>query len=174
MQCLKLGAVPVRGAQTSAVNLFLAWVKQYQPDAYAVIMRSGLADPDMIAKGLSGIYGHSVTPSVIMSDLRSTVKANSLLQGLGQGAVAPAGDGSTPSTDWGTTISNLASGILTTLNQQKLFNLQLSRAEKGLPPLKVDAVGVPVNVGVSAGVQQLLTWGLIGTGVYFVARLFLR
>jgi hypothetical protein len=174
MQCKLLAAVPVRGAQTSAVNLFLAWVKQYQPNAYAAIMRSGLADSSVIAKGLSGIYGHSVTPSVVPSTLRDSVKANSLLQGLAQGAVTPSGDASTPSTDWGTTISNFTSGILTTLNQQRLFNMQLSRAEKGLPPLNVDAVGVPVNVGVSAGVQQLLTYGLIGTGIYFVARLLLR
>ena len=49
--------------------------------------------------------------------------------------------------------------------QQQITALQLQRAQAGLPPLNIDpsTLGVPsVSVGLSAGTQQLVTYGIFG------------
>jgi len=177
MQCKNLSQVSVSGSQIAAVQSFLDWLRNQMPDVYAEISaaRPDLLNADSAAQGLSGVYGHSVTPSIVPSNLRAQLKSNSLLHGLSRfSQAAPSTDASTPSTSWGTSLVNLAGGIITAIDQQKLFNTQVARAEAGLPPLDVSAAGVPVNVGLSSSTQQLVMWGLIGTGVYFAAKMLMR
>lgn len=43
--------------------------------------------------------------------------------------------------------------------QRRLLNVQIDRAQRGLPPLNAAQYGAGVNVGLSPDVQRLLMWG---------------
>lgn len=94
------------------------------------------------------------------------------------------GDDSTDSSDTGPSlISQLVTGYeqyklsqqqLNTANQLVQENIQ--RARQGLPPLNVDLglTAPTVNVGLSAGIQQILTYGLIGFGGLFALNMLMK
>jgi hypothetical protein len=59
--------------------------------------------------------------------------------------------------------------------QRRILNVQLQRAQQGLPPLRAAeyGVGASVNVGLSPDTQKMLLWGALGLGALFVLpRLF--
>lgn len=168
MRVANFKAVPKNAP--AAIVALAHWVKRYQPKLYAQIVKEnpGLLDPKQAVVSLSGIYGDSVTPTERKSALRDELRRTSLLGSLGAADAAP---DVAPSTDWGTSLANFGSGIITAINQQKLFNAQVARAEAGLPPLNVDAVGVPVNVGLSADSAGLVRMGMVGIAAYLGFKL---
>lgn len=44
-------------------------------------------------------------------------------------------------------------------NTQRLLDLNIQRAEQGLPPISAQSVAPTVNVGVSSEIQKLITYG---------------
>lgn len=85
---------------------------------------------------------------------------------------ANSGSGSSSLTSWLTALVGGASQLYLTKSQldtaNKVTNLQLQRAQMGLPPLNIDMtkMGVPsVAVGLSSSTQSLVMWlglGLVG------------
>ena len=88
---------------------------------------------------------------------------------------ANSGTGSSSLTSWLTALVGGASQLYLTKSQldtaQQVTNLQLQRAQAGLPPLNIDMtkMGVPsVAVGLSSSTQSLVTYALIGGGLLFL------
>jgi hypothetical protein len=60
---------------------------------------------------------------------------------------------------------------------QTITQLNIQRAQQGLPPIVLDpsATGAPgISVGLSQGTQQLLMYGLLGAGVLMVANMLTK
>jgi hypothetical protein len=65
-----------------------------------------------------------------------------------------------PGENWTDTYGRIASGLLMTVQQYQLINLNTERAKKGLPPVDIASYsGVGVNIGISPSTQQLLIFG---------------
>jgi len=72
---------------------------------------------------------------------------------------------------WYVTAQKLMTALLMTDQQRKLLNVQIDRAQKGLPPLDLtNYTGVGVRVGIAPQTQQLLIYG----GLALLAVLLLR
>lgn len=167
MQFFYTGGVPAQHAD--AVGMFIQWLAAKQPQAYAAVMRSrpDLLDPQRVVTG-----GQlNATPTTVK-------KANTTLKGLG--LLDPAtgreitydefgnilytgGDPSTPITTWGQDLSNVVKAALAYKSQNDLLNVNLARAEKGLPPISAQSLAPQVNFGVSSGVQNL---GMLAVGAF--------
>jgi hypothetical protein len=72
-----------------------------------------------------------------------------------------------PNENWTDTFTKIATNIGLGVQQMQLMNLNVQRARQGLPPIDVAAyAGAGVNVGLSAGTQQLVTYaGLALVGI---------
>lgn len=72
---------------------------------------------------------------------------------------------------WFVTAEKLATALIMTDQQRRLLNVQIDRAQKGLPPLDLtNYTGVGVRVGIAPQTQQLLIYG----GLALLAVLLLR
>lgn len=71
---------------------------------------------------------------------------------------------SSSSWDWG----KIATGIATGVSQFQLNQINLERAQRGLPPLSSSAVAPQVNVGLSPQVKQMLIYAALGLGAYLL------
>lgn len=60
--------------------------------------------------------------------------------------------------------------ILTSLNAEALFLLNLDRARQGLPPIDVRNAAPRVNFGVTPEVQNMLLLGAAGLGLLFLLK----
>lgn len=58
--------------------------------------------------------------------------------------------------------------------QDKLLDINMERAQLGLPPIDAAQYSPGVNVGLTAQTQQLLTWALIGFGALAVFAMMKR
>jgi hypothetical protein len=91
-------------------------------------------------------------------------------------AVTPAADpiaAGGSSGGWADTFAKVASPIIQGAEQIQLFNVQLARAQHGLPPLNTSQLrvpGVPLNVGLNLGSSGI--W-IVGGGLALLAYLFL-
>jgi hypothetical protein len=64
-----------------------------------------------------------------------------------------------PNENWTDTFTKIATNIGLGVQQMQLMNLNVQRARQGLPPIDVASyAGAGVNVGLSAGTQQLVTY----------------
>lgn len=135
------------GNAPHSITLFIAWFQRAFPVQYESLMQS---QPDLLEAigAQSGLAG---------------------ISGSGHMGAEDEAAATTPTTDWGTQLSEWAKQALLVFNQQKLFDLQIARAERGLPPLNVNSLGIPVSVGVTPEVQQLLIYG----GIAFLAVMLL-
>ena len=71
---------------------------------------------------------------------------------------------------WIETVVKLMPALTLTVQQIQLMQLNIARAEKGLPPIDITQYsGIGVNVGLSASTRNLLIYG----GIALVAVLFL-
>jgi len=72
---------------------------------------------------------------------------------------------------WYVSAQKIMTGLLMTDQQRRLLNVQIDRAQKGLPPLDLtNYTGVGVRVGIAPQTQQLLIYG----GLAFLAVMLLR
>jgi len=131
-----------------AVIYFAEWIKKNYPDAYQAIVTTG---PEMLVPefALSGMY-----PRLGFAGI-GEVETNE------------------PSTDWGKKIMDIVSSVIPLYQQKELFQLQLKRAEMGLPPIDPATMAPTVNVGVSPQIQQLgylALFGFLGLGVMYAFR----
>ncbi len=85
----------------------------------------------------------------VSSGVMSPKKTMSGLSGLGDLV------DSTPATDWGKTIADAAKSLLAYKSQSDLVNMNIKRAEQGLPPIDSSTLAPTVNVGISPQVTQL-------------------
>jgi hypothetical protein len=71
------------------------------------------------------------------------------------------------------TLTQAASTLIPTINQQQIFQAQLSRAAAGLPPLNTSAYGLTSGgaTGFSASIGGLLPYALIGGAVLVLMSL---
>jgi hypothetical protein len=94
---------------------------------------------------------------------------DSISPGLGASTVQAA---STSGQSWVQTLSNLASSLVLANSQRQLLNVQLQRAQQGLPPLDASQVGLGVSVGISSQTQKLVMLG--GAALLIVLFLTMR
>lgn len=58
--------------------------------------------------------------------------------------------------------------FITAWNSQRVFDLNLERAEKGLPPIATNLAAPTVNVGLNAQTQQTLMIAALAIGALFL------
>jgi hypothetical protein len=64
--------------------------------------------------------------------------------------------------DWASTLARLLPVIASTYQQKQLLDVQVQRAQQGLPPLDAGQYAPGVKVGLDAQTQQMLLWGGVG------------
>lgn len=75
-------------------------------------------------------------------------------------------DNQAPGENWWETAQKILTGLVMTEQQRSLMQLNIERARQGLPPIDINRyTGVGVNVGLSQGTQQLVTYALVAAGV---------
>jgi hypothetical protein len=85
----------------------------------------------------------------------------------GPGVVEAINASQNPNEKWTDTFAKIATNLGLGVQQFQLMNLNVQRARQGLPPIDVASyAGAGVNVGLSAGTQQLVTYaGLALVGI---------
>jgi hypothetical protein len=171
---------------------FFGWLAATHPDLYSIALAKLPAQVSNWTTGigapgahLSGIYGHGGNLAGLGDDPNITPIAPVDLSQLFTISTQASTEGATdstpaPTTSFSDTIANtiktLANGILPILGQQKILNVQLDRAQKGLPPLDttgyVDNTGL--NVGLTSSTQKtfLMIAGIAGAAL--LAHSFLK
>jgi hypothetical protein len=77
----------------------------------------------------------------------------------GPGVVKAIKDAQNPGERWTDTFAKIATNLGLGVQQYQLMNLNVQLARQGKPPIDVAAyAGAGVNVGLSAGTQQLVTY----------------
>lgn len=155
--------------QNTAVKQFATWLQAKHPDIYAK------AQP-MVAG-----YQPTAQQQAKYRAAQAKYAAYKGLSGLGADTLpsinAPQSPTVTPdaTTGWLNSLTNAIQQILpvaaATYSQKQLIDLNIARANAGLPPVDSSAVSPQVNVGVSSQVGSMantLIYGALGLGALFV------
>lgn len=84
---------------------------------------------------------------------------------------APGTDAGVPaaqSTDWLKMISEAAPKVLQLWNAQQVADINIARAQRGLPPLNPAAYGPQVGVTLPAGTSNMLLYGALAVGAFMI------
>ena len=162
-----------------AVWAFLDWMQASNPALYRSIANQAPA----LVNAPAAVLGGKVSPK---ADAAPTYRGTSYAQinglsGLGDMSVDDYGNAilTGPSattapaipdtiTAWGSQMFDLAGKYLQYDQQRQILKLNITRAEKGLPPIDSSALAPTVNIGASPGVTQLgylAVGGLVLAGV---------
>jgi len=168
---------------------FLKWFQREQPNLYKQVApalakkyprafsdyNQSLAQDmghrrSMVSMGFRGLGDDSAITDITF-DSSSLQVPTSVTSAVDTADAANAGTTDSSVTGWlSSLIGGLTQGALA-VNQvktaQQVTQLQLQRAQMGLPPLNIDmsSLGVPtVGVGLSASTQSLVMWIAIGGG----------
>lgn len=136
-----------------AVNQFAAWLKGVNPNAYNAVAR---ANPSLFD-------GQRAVRSGSLSGMGFVIADDSELVGAG----VP--QSTSPITQWGNQLLDLAKGYMAYDMQRDLLQVNLARAEKGLPPISSSSLAPTLNMGISPDVQRL---GFIAVGGLVLVGLF--
>jgi len=99
----------------------------------------------------------SSTPDVSTTTLTPAQEA--ALESIAPGITKMIKQAQNPGEKWTDTFTKIATNIGLGVQQYQLMNENVRRARQGLPPVDVAAyAGAGVNVGLSAGTQQLVTY----------------
>jgi hypothetical protein len=99
----------------------------------------------------------SSTPDVSTVQMPEAFKR--VFEQAGPGTVAAINASANPGEKWTDTFVKIATNLGLGVQQYQLMNLNVQRARQGLPPIDVATYsGAGVNVGLSAGTQQLVTY----------------
>jgi hypothetical protein len=155
--------VILRASKTMAPGWpgFFAWLAQNYPTLYNQlrVQFSNLALFNQYSHSgamVPGLSGDSLTPI--------DVTATTLPMPDSSGASSPSWSDQLVSA-----ISSLAPTVIATVDQQKIFNTQLSRAQNGLPPLNTTSYGLPSMQG--AVNTLMLPVIVLGGGVLLIATM---
>jgi len=169
---------------------FLKWLQREQPAIYRKVApvvaqqkpqafsdyNQSMAQRMAMRRGRATMLGRMGDSedgiTTITFDPNSLDVGDSTTNALDVSDAANSGTGSSSLTSWLTGLVGAASQLYLTKSQldtaQQVTNLQLQRAQQGLPPLNIDMtkLGVPsVAVGLSASTQSLVTYALVGGGL---------
>lgn len=166
---------PQAAAHLYSVWAFLDWMRDASPQLYSAIANTPLADPVTVVK-TEAIVPRSDSKRPAPSD-------TARLQGMAGLGEVTFGDEVTIGADnpvakdvvseWGQRIADLAGKYLQYDTQKQLMNLNIKRAEKGLPPVDPGTLAPQVNVGLSPQAQQiayLAVGGLVLAGIVAAMR----
>lgn len=188
--------------QAQAVGKFSDWLNKNFPVVFSGALRArpDLLIPEFAVAGLAGLslrrrlagLGDTTTDTT-NSSTPSTDATMSWYDTLfGPNSLAASGDttgttvsdgttptDTTPSTSWGQQISNLLATIggplAATYEQSQLMQINIKRAELGLPPLDSTAAAPTVNVGIPpsqmtaiANIGKVVGLGMIGLGALYL------
>jgi hypothetical protein len=105
------------------------------------------------------------TPDV--STVEMPVSYQQVFNQAGPGVVEAINAAQDPGEKWTDTFAKIATNLGLGFQQYQLMNLNVERARQGLPPIDVARYsGAGVNIGLSAGTQQLVTYaGLALVGI---------
>lgn len=73
--------------------------------------------------------------------------------------------------DWQTMLADIVSGVAQYDLQRRALEINLARAQQGLPPIDVSRYAPGVNVGMTPQTQQFMTFALLGVGAIAVYAL---
>ena len=168
----KAAGQPEIAQHLQSIWQFSTWLNQHFPAMAAAIM----GNQPKLLNPVAVVESGSLAPSTRAAQSSKGAPVGSKLRGLGNvGDITfeydPAKDYGVPSgstsivsnpasqssavTEWGKTVSDLLGKYLIYDQQKRLINLNIARAEKGLPPIDASSYGAGVSIGVSPGVQQL-------------------
>lgn len=81
----------------------------------------------------------------------------------------------TPGEPWYETAQKILTGLAMTNQQRQLMDLNIERARKGLPPIDINRyTGLGVNVGLSAGTQNLVLYLALGAGALILLNSLMK
>jgi len=96
------------------------------------------------------------------------------MSGIASNLPAVIAQNQTPGESWLDTAQKLMSGLVMADQQRRLMNINVERMRQGLPALDISQYsGVGVNVGLSQGTQQLVTYALVAGGLLLLLNTFL-
>lgn len=131
--------------KVDAIVAFADWLKVSNPDIYEAVMQSrpDILMPEFAIAGLGGL-------SDVAQPTTDTI----------------------PITDWGKTTIDFLSPLIGVYSQKQLIDVNVKRAEQGLPPLTDTSAFAPtINVNLPTSAQQqigdigkVITVGLLGLG----------
>lgn len=135
---------------------FSEWLNQTAPEAYNAIKAQ---NPALLDPGSVVLYGRLNAPVFYADPPKPPASiggapGKTQLAGLGEGEEPPVIT-SNVMTEWGKTVSDLLGKYLVYDQQKKLIDLNIKRAEKGLPPVSSQELAAGVNIGLAPGAQQL-------------------
>jgi hypothetical protein len=174
--------------QTPGTKGFLLWAKENIPWVYqAYAMRgvgSVVASQGTTMGDVSDFLTTDLSASSLLAPTDQVDQAVAAAGGLSGSASDPASAASTAPTS--SSLSSIFSGLASAVGsvfltkqqldtQNQLVQLQLQRAQAGLPPLNVSNLGLPqlgptLNLGLSSQTQSALFWVLgIGGGLLLLS-----
>lgn len=172
-------ARPIKGAAPGWPGFF-AWLAGAHPALYNKVR---VSMPDIVgdiesyrsgAMSLSGLAGDSLLTTPV-SQWLSSQPAQAATEGMTDGSPQQT---TSISGQIVSLIQSLAPTVVSTIQQNKLLNLQVQRAAQGKPPLDLsqyESASQGLNVGINRSTQNTLLIGaaLLG-GVFLVSRLLKR
>jgi len=149
---------------------FMAWLAGAHPQLYALMqvrfpnlaLYTQNGDPASVIPGM--MHGLGATDSLTPIDVTAQTMA---LPSYGSSGGSSGGWAS----DLVSALTSAAPTVISTIDQQKIFNTQLSRAQQGLPPLNTGSYGLPSMQGAFA---TLTTPVMLMVGVGVVALIAMR
>lgn len=133
---------PEAARHLQAVFSFNEWLKSDFPDVHGALALRNPKALDIVHT----VMGGNLSPSI--------GGKKSGMGGLGDIIDAA------PATDWGRNIMDTAKSLLQLKSQNDLIQLNVKRAEQGLPPIDQGSVSPQLNVGLSPQTQQLALLGI--------------
>ena len=96
------------------------------------------------------------------------------MSGIAANLPAVIAQNQTQGESWLDTAQKIATGLVMADQQRRLMNINVERMRQGLPALDISQyTGVGVNVGLSQGTQQLVTYALVAGGLLLLLNTFL-
>lgn len=75
---------------------------------------------------------------------------------------------------WADRILSAAEKIIPTVYQYRTMEMQLKRAERGLPPIKTASIAPTAKVEVGDQTRKLIVWGGVGLGSLIVLKILFK
>ncbi len=141
---------------------FMSWLATAHPQLFALVqvrypnlaLYTQNSDPAPVIQNMISGLGQSLTPvDVTATMLPTSTSASSGSTGFWAGLAS--------------SLTSIAPTVIATVDQQKIFNTQLSRAQQGLPPLNTSSYGLPSM----SGAFSMLTMPVmlvVGGGLLFI------
>ena len=146
----------------------------------AVSNTAPLSQPQRFAQYLraqSGVTSMTYEDAIDMGTLPAGMSREQYraIESIAPNASAIIAQNQTPGESWSDTLQKVLTGLVATNQQRQLMQINIDRAKAGLPPVDINAyTGVGVNVGLSAGTQQLVTYALLGVGAFLLLNMYSR